>query len=47
MYEHVERFKIARNPQQLGASLPKEKFEPTPNEHEDRGLFERVKDIFG
>ncbi len=33
--------------EQLGASLPKEKFEPTPREHEDRNLFERVKDIFG
>ena len=33
--------------EQLGTSLPKEKFEPTPNEHEDRGIFERVKDIFG
>ena len=34
--------------EQLAASLPKEKFEPTPaGEHEDKGLFERVKDIFG
>jgi molecular chaperone DnaJ len=33
--------------EQLQASLPKEKFEPTPVEHEDRGLFDRVKDIFG
>ena len=33
--------------EQLAASLPKEKFEPTPREHEDRNLFERVKDIFG
>jgi molecular chaperone DnaJ len=32
--------------EQLAASLPKEKFEPTPRE-EDRNLFERVKDIFG
>jgi molecular chaperone DnaJ len=31
---------------QLAATLPKEKFEPTPIE-EDRGIFERVKDIFG
>jgi molecular chaperone DnaJ len=34
--------------EQLDATLPKEQFEPTPlNEHEDKGLFERVKDIFG
>jgi molecular chaperone DnaJ len=33
--------------EQLAASLPKEQFEPTPREHEDRNLFERVKDIFG
>jgi molecular chaperone DnaJ len=34
--------------EQLGATLPKEKFEPTPRgEHEERGLFDRVKDIFG
>ena len=34
--------------EQLSASLPKEKFEPTPrDEQEDRGLFDRVKDIFG
>jgi len=33
--------------EQLGASLPKEQFEPTPREHEDRNLFDRVKDIFG
>jgi molecular chaperone DnaJ len=34
--------------EQLAASLPKEKFEPTPaGEHEDKGLFDRVKDIFG
>ena len=32
--------------EQLAAVLPKEKFEPTPVE-EDKGLFERVKDIFG
>jgi molecular chaperone DnaJ len=34
--------------EQLGASLPKEKFEPTPlDEQSDKGLFDRVKDIFG
>ncbi len=33
--------------EQLAASLPKEQFEPTPREHEDRNLFDRVKDIFG
>jgi DnaJ-class molecular chaperone len=34
--------------EQLAEALPKEKFEPTPREeHEDRGLFDRVKDIFG
>ncbi len=33
--------------EQLGSSLPKEKFEPTPVGHEDKGLFDRVKDIFG
>ena len=33
--------------EQLAASLPKEKFEPTPVNHEDKGLFDRVKDIFG
>jgi molecular chaperone DnaJ len=34
--------------EQLAATMPKEKFEPTPrDEHDDRGLFERVKDIFG
>jgi molecular chaperone DnaJ len=34
--------------EQLAASLPKERFEPTPaDDHEDKGLFERVKDIFG
>jgi molecular chaperone DnaJ len=34
--------------EQLHASLPKEKFEPTPVESEaDKGLFDRVKDIFG
>ncbi|MBI3046884.1 MAG: molecular chaperone DnaJ [Acidobacteria bacterium] len=34
--------------QQLAASLPGEKFEPTPlGDQEDKGLFDRVKDIFG
>jgi molecular chaperone DnaJ len=34
--------------EQLDASLPKDRFEPTPlDEHGDKGLFERVKDIFG
>jgi molecular chaperone DnaJ len=33
--------------EQLAKALPAEKFEPTKNESEDRGLFERVKDIFG
>ena len=34
--------------EQLSGALPKERFEPTPrDEHEDKGLFERVKDIFG
>ena len=34
--------------EQLAAILPKEKFEPTPrDEREDKGLFDRVKDIFG
>jgi molecular chaperone DnaJ len=33
--------------EQLAASLPKEQFSPTPVNHEDKGLFGRVKDIFG
>lgn len=34
--------------EQLSATLPKEKFEPTPrDEQEEKGLFDRVKDIFG
>ena len=34
--------------EQLADSLPKEKFEPTPLVHQDdKGLFDRVKDIFG
>jgi molecular chaperone DnaJ len=33
---------------ELASTLPKEKFEPTPlEEHTDKGLFDRVKDIFG
>jgi len=34
--------------QQLAAALPGEKFEPTPvGDQDDKGLFDRVKDIFG
>src|SRR6185295_1160736 len=33
--------------QQLAEVLPKEKFEPTPRADEDKGIFDRVKDIFG
>lgn len=34
--------------EQLAASLPKEKFEPMPiGKQDDKGLFDRVKDIFG
>ena len=34
--------------EQLAVSLPKEQFEPTPiGERDDKGLFDRVKDIFG
>jgi molecular chaperone DnaJ len=34
--------------EQLSTTLPKEKFEPTPLEdHDDKGIFGRVKDIFG
>jgi molecular chaperone DnaJ len=34
--------------EQLAASLPKETFEPTPVSREaDKGIFDRVKDIFG
>jgi molecular chaperone DnaJ len=33
--------------EQLATSLPKEQFEPTPVDQEDKGLFDRVKDIFG
>ena len=33
--------------EQLQDALPPEKFEPTRSDDEDRGIFERVKDIFG
>jgi molecular chaperone DnaJ len=35
--------------EQLAKALPQEKFEPrtSDGEHDDRNLFERVKDIFG
>ena len=34
--------------EQLAATMPKEKFEPTPrHEQDERGIFDRVKDIFG
>jgi molecular chaperone DnaJ len=34
--------------EQLAAALPAERFEPTPvSEHGEKGLFDRVKDIFG
>ena len=33
--------------EQLQGLLPKEKFEPTQVDGEDKGLFDRVKDIFG
>jgi molecular chaperone DnaJ len=34
--------------EQLAATLPKEQFEPTPvGDHGDKGLLDRVKDIFG
>jgi molecular chaperone DnaJ len=34
--------------EQLAATLPHDQFEPTPRaEHEGKGLFDRVKDIFG
>jgi molecular chaperone DnaJ len=34
--------------EQLRTTLPQERFEPTPrDEHEEKGLFDRVKDIFG
>jgi molecular chaperone DnaJ len=33
--------------EQLAATLPPQQFEPTPRETDDRGLFDKVKDIFG
>jgi molecular chaperone DnaJ len=33
--------------EQFAASLPPQEFEPTPREADDRGLFDKVKDIFG
>ncbi len=34
--------------EQLAATLPPQEFEPTPREAEDeRGIFDKVKDIFG
>jgi molecular chaperone DnaJ len=33
--------------EQLAKALPPERFEPTRAEHEDKGIFDRVKDIFG
>jgi molecular chaperone DnaJ len=35
--------------EQLAKALPKEKFEPRAHgeEHEERNLFDRVKDMFG
>jgi DnaJ-class molecular chaperone len=34
--------------EQLAATLPKEQFEPTPvGDQGDKGLLDRVKDIFG
>ncbi len=33
--------------EQLAALLPPQQFEPTAREEEDRGLFDKVKDIFG
>jgi molecular chaperone DnaJ len=34
--------------EEFAATLPKDKFQPTPaDEQEDKGLFDRVKDIFG
>jgi molecular chaperone DnaJ len=33
--------------EQLAAVLPPQQFEPTPKQEEDRGLFDKVKDIFG
>jgi molecular chaperone DnaJ len=33
--------------EQLATMLPPQQFEPTPRQQEDRGLFDKVKDIFG
>ena len=33
--------------EQLAAVLPPQQFEPTPKRDEDRGIFDKVKDIFG
>jgi len=33
--------------EQFAATLPPQEFEPTPRETDDRGLFDKVKDIFG
>jgi molecular chaperone DnaJ len=34
--------------EELAATMPKEKFQPTPaGDQDDKGLFDRVKDIFG
>ena len=33
--------------EQLAEALPPQEFEPTPRAADDRGLFEKVKDIFG
>jgi DnaJ-class molecular chaperone len=34
--------------EQLDATLPREQHEPTPlGDNDDKGLFDRVKDIFG
>jgi len=41
-------FDVKKILEQLAGTLPKEKFEPTPrHEDDDKGIFERVKDIFG
>ena len=33
--------------EQLAATLPPQEFEPTPRDEDERGLFDKVKDIFG
>ena len=33
--------------EQLAATLPEQTTEPTTRDEDDRGLFEKVKDIFG